>query len=86
MHSQTPTARFFLTAALVCSGITAFAESLPQRVDALIAAKAGKQPLAAPASDAEFFRRAWLDFNGNIPSPEETRKFWQILRRTNGRS
>lgn len=67
----------FLAAVLACAVVPARAESLSQRVDALIEAraKAAKQPLAPAASDAEFFRRAWLDFNGNIPSAEETRKF-----------
>ncbi len=53
------------------------AEALHRRVDALIAAKAkaAQQPLAAPADDAEFLRRAWFDFNGGIPSAEETKKF-----------
>ena len=53
------------------------ADSLSSKVDALIAAKAkaAKQPLAAPADDAEFLRRAWFDFNGGIPSAEETKKF-----------
>ena len=53
------------------------ADSLSSKVDALIAAKAkaAKQPLAGPADDAEFLRRAWFDFNGGIPSAEETKKF-----------
>ncbi len=77
MRSQLSTALIFLAAALACAGISARAESLSQRIDTLIAAKAkaAAQPLAAPAEDAEFFRRAWLDFNGSIPLAEETRKF-----------
>jgi hypothetical protein len=77
MRLQSSIARFLLAAALVCAGAAVRAESLSQRIDALIEAKAkaAGQPLAAPASDAEFFRRAWLDFNGNIPDAEETRKF-----------
>ncbi len=75
MRSHILPARFLLAAALACFSVAADGASLPQRVDELIAVKAGKQPLAAPSPDAEFFRRAWLDFNGNIPSAEETRKF-----------
>ena len=77
MRLQPSFTSIFLAAVLACAGVAARAESLSQRVDALIEvkAKAAKQPLAAPASDAEFFRRAWLDFNGNIPSAEDTRKF-----------
>lgn len=60
-----------------CLGVAAAADSLPPRVDQLIVARAqaGKQPLAATATDAEFLRRASLDFGGTIPSAEETRKF-----------
>ncbi len=68
----------WLLLAVLLAGAGAFAASpLHQQVDALIAAKAkaAKQPLAAPADDAEFLRRAWFDFNGGIPSTEETKKF-----------
>ena len=53
------------------------AVALHEQVDQLIAAKAqaAKQPLAGPADDGEFLRRAWFDFAGTIPSAEETRKF-----------
>ena len=67
-----------LLMAVLLAGAGAFAaEPLHRQVDQLIAAKskAAKQPLAAPADDAEFLRRAWFDFNGGIPSAEETRKF-----------
>ena len=53
------------------------ADNLPSRADEFIAAKAkvAKQPLSTPAHDAEFLRRAWLDFSGTIPSATETRTF-----------
>jgi hypothetical protein len=51
------------------------AESLSQRIDKLIAAKAGRQPLAEPASDSEFLRRVYLDFTGQIPTADGARKF-----------
>ncbi len=51
------------------------AESLSQRIDKLIAAKAGRQPLAEPASDSEFLRRVYFDFTGQIPTAEGARKF-----------
>ena len=50
-------------------------EPLHQRIDRLIAAKAGHQKLAGPATDAEFLRRAHLDFTGRIPTAAVTRKF-----------
>ncbi|MCC7420617.1 MAG: DUF1549 domain-containing protein [Planctomycetaceae bacterium] len=58
-------------------GLTAAAsaqESLAARIDAQIAAKAGG-PLAARSTDAEFVRRAYLDFAGRIPSATEAREF-----------
>ncbi|MBI1904188.1 MAG: DUF1549 domain-containing protein [Planctomycetia bacterium] len=50
-------------------------ESLPQCVDALIAAKATGQTPAPVADDYEFARRAYLDFAGRIPTIEEVRQF-----------
>ena len=66
-----------LGALLVGVTCASAAESLPPRLDSFIEtrAKAAKQPLAAPATDAEFLRRAWLDFSGAIPSAAETRAF-----------
>ena len=52
------------------------AEPLPEQVDRLIAAKAGAQPLAPAADDAEFLRRVFLDFAGDLPSPAEARAFF----------
>ena len=51
------------------------AEHLHQAIDRLVAAKAGEQPLAGPASDAEFLRRATLDFTGRIPTKEQVQQF-----------
>lgn len=67
--------RWLLLGALLLGAGAAAAEPLHRQVDKLVDAKAAKQPLAAPAHDAEFLRRAWFDFNGGIPSVEETRKF-----------
>ncbi|MEN9572551.1 MAG: hypothetical protein RL514_406 [Verrucomicrobiota bacterium] len=64
-----------LLAALLAGAGASAADPLHQQVDKLIAAKAAKQPVAAPADDAEFLRRAWFDFSGGIPSAEETKKF-----------
>src|SRR5436190_8335800 len=50
-------------------------ESLHQRVDALILAKAKGQPFSASADDAEYVRRVYLDFAGRIPSATEARRF-----------
>ncbi|MDE0865963.1 MAG: DUF1549 domain-containing protein [Rubripirellula sp.] len=54
----------------------AFAEtSLHEQIDALIDTKAKDLPRAEIADDAEFFRRANLDFAGVIPSAEQTLAF-----------
>ena len=67
--------RWLLLGALQLGAGATAVEPLHRQVDSLIEAKATKQSLAAPAHDAEFLRRAWFDFNGGIPSVEETRKF-----------
>jgi len=50
-------------------------EPLHVRIDAAIAARAGGLPLAAPADDAEFLRRLYLDLTGRIPTTAEARAF-----------
>jgi hypothetical protein len=52
-------------------------QPLSDRIDALIAAGApNSDKLAAPvADDAEFLRRAYLDFTGSIPTVEQARTF-----------
>lgn len=50
------------------------AETLPDRVDALIEAAAG-QPVAPVCDDAAFCRRVFLDFAGRIPSRDELLSF-----------
>ena len=52
----------------------AHADELHGEIDRRIDAAAGG-PLAGPASDAEFVRRAWLDFAGRIPTAAEARSF-----------
>ncbi len=47
---------------------------LHQRIDELIEA-ASPGPAAAPASDAEFLRRVYLDLNGTIPDADTARAF-----------
>ncbi|MCE9561637.1 MAG: DUF1549 and DUF1553 domain-containing protein [Planctomycetes bacterium] len=53
------------------------AEPLHVRIDAIIDAKAKAEnaAVAAPADDAEFLRRAYLDFAGTIPPVSVTRAF-----------
>lgn len=45
------------------------------QIDKLIQIKAGNQPFSAPADDAEFLRRAYLDLIGRIPTTAEARAF-----------
>lgn len=54
--------------------VAAAAEPLHLRIDKLIDAKAGG-PIAPPANDADFLRRAYLDFAGRIPTIAEARAF-----------
>jgi len=67
-----PTVLFILYA--MFTAVAQSGESLHERVDALIAAKAGG-PLAPVSTDAEFLRRVYLDLNGTIPSADQSRKF-----------
>jgi len=62
-----------LVVTLLCQSVRGEG-SLPERIDALIEAKADG-PLAPPASDAEFLRRIYLDFAARIPTTEEARAF-----------
>ncbi len=60
---------------LVLVGPARAAEPLHVRIDALIAAKVGKNPVSTPADDAEFARRVYLDLAGRIPTVAEARAF-----------
>src|SRR5688500_8814376 len=50
-------------------------EALAKRIDDMVVSAAKGKPLSPRADDAEFLRRAYLDFAGRIPSASETRKF-----------
>ncbi len=73
--------RLMATVLLVANcAIAAVAEEpLHVRIDALIdaqAAKITKTPATAELStDAEFYRRVWLDLTGRIPTADDTRTF-----------
>lgn len=62
-----------LCAATSATGARA-ATPLHERIDELIAAKAGGT-VAPPAADAEFLRRVYLDLAGTIPTAGEARQF-----------
>ncbi len=68
----------FALAFLVCAGAANAEEPLNARIDALIDAKAKADgvPLSALAYDAEFVRRAYLDFAGRIPTAAEAKAFF----------
>ena len=53
---------------------TVCAETLRERIDAAVAARAGG-PVAGTASDHEWIRRVTLDLAGIIPTTEEVRSF-----------
>src|SRR5579884_1613272 len=48
---------------------------LHERIDQAVRAKAGSRPLAAPADDAEFLRRVWLDLACTLPTADQARAF-----------
>jgi hypothetical protein len=64
-------------ASLLTAGSALTAEPLHQRIDALVAARAGGRPVSPPAGDAEFLRRVSLDLAGTIPTAAEARDFLQ---------
>ena len=68
-----------LLALLCCIGWltanSAHAAALREQVDALLAKQAAGKPFAALATDAEFVRRAYLDFAGTIPTAAQSRAF-----------
>lgn len=48
---------------------------LHERIDAMIEAGAGGEPMATDSDDAEFLRRVYLDFTGSIPPDAVARAF-----------
>lgn len=67
-------AGFAIVSACLCFLPKADAAELHQTIDQLIAQKAGGS-VAAPADDAEFLRRIFIDLTGKLPTPAEARKF-----------
>lgn len=63
-----------LVVLVALAALTVAAAPLHERIDRLISARAAG-PLAAPADDAEFLRRVYLDFTGTIPAAAEARAF-----------
>ncbi|NBR87233.1 MAG: DUF1549 domain-containing protein [Verrucomicrobia bacterium] len=75
MQLSRPFTRWLLLTTLLVGARVFAAEPLHVQVDQLIAKQAAGKPFAAPATDAEFLRRACLDFTGTIPTAEQTRAF-----------
>ena len=75
MGLRTLRAAFIVTGLL--SAATCAADELRDVIDAEIAAGWQRENVtpAAPASDAEFLRRVWLDLVGTVPTYEETVAF-----------
>jgi Protein of unknown function (DUF1549)/Protein of unknown function (DUF1553) len=71
--------RTLLFASLLIAAPANAAEPLHVRIDAHIGAKAKADgvTLSAPASDAEFVRRAYLDFAGRVPTSAEAKAFFE---------
>lgn len=59
---------------LVLPARDAIGQPLHEQIDRLVLARA-QSPAAAPADDATFVRRVYLDFAGRIPSADEARAF-----------
>ena len=74
MHVLTRVWMYCLLGVLAASRVHA-GEPLHTEIDRLIAARANGGPVAAPADDAEFVRRVFLDLAGRIPSAAEVREF-----------
>ncbi len=68
-------ASFFLVGFLALAGLARADEPLHVRVDQLIEKQAEGQPIAPLAGDAEFLRRVYLDFAGDLPTAAEARAF-----------
>jgi hypothetical protein len=66
-----------LVPAALPAGVAFPEESLPDKVDQLLAAKWRRLHLvpAPRCDDSTFLRRAYLDVTGSLPLPEQTRKF-----------
>lgn len=68
-----------LAAVVLVPGLAVAEEPAPlplhERIDRMIESHLEGVAPAAPATDAEFLRRAWLDFAGMIPTSAEARAF-----------
>lgn len=75
MKFTCPVCQIAVLLAMGLAGNLSAAEPLHDRIDRLIEARVEARLLAAPADDATFARRVYLDFTGQIPAAAQLRAF-----------
>jgi hypothetical protein len=70
-----PRPKATISSSALPSGSLSLHEAIDQLIEARLASQLPGQAPAAPATDAEFLRRVWLDLAGMIPMSGEARAF-----------